>query len=529
MSTTTHLPIPDPVDVDRVATFVAEPVFDDLFETIVRPDDQARVEAIGSDSLQGLAFSPRSAPHRLRTALVAAGVIALLAAGLTAVVQTQSTPSRPGVRVTSWRPARAVPAASHPLPKNQTDEGWQLVDDLASSSWQQNTTGPPPGGITCPSATTCYALSESYASPRGGAPLLGVSLYVSGDLGQTWSVLPVPSGFKPTSELSCAAALNCFVAGLDVRTPVFLSTSDGGHQWTIAPLSGGGILRSLDCADASTCTGVMIPIADTLLSGTQGPARAAAPWSLVHTTDGGGTWDSYTLPARSQVTGLSCGSAESCVASGTDEGATSGLIPGFVLSTDDGGSHWRTGSAPDAFSFGGESQVSCSTATDCMAVGLTSIGNPNQCGSLPLSASPQAGNDSFCSSGPTEVSAIAVTKDGGMSWTSRPLPSDVPDPQLVAISCPSPTVCWLGGQEQVPIVIGNVHDDGSSVILGTYDGGATWQKVTFPVPSGAPNYYGQSYLSMGPISCPTTKACVAIGAVAQGSKTTPIYSYRAGG
>ena len=78
-------------------------------------------------------------------------------------------------------------------------------------------------------------------------------------------------------------------------------------------------------------------------------------------------------------------------------------------------------------------------------------------------------------------------------------------------------------------MIGNVHDEGSSVILGTDDGGETWQKVTFSVPPGAPNYYGQSFLSMGPISCPTTKACVAIGAVAQGSKTTPVYSYRAAG
>ncbi|MFZ0248460.1 MAG: hypothetical protein WAL61_00840 [Acidimicrobiales bacterium] len=113
-----------------------------------------------------------------------------------------------------------------------------------------------------------------------------------------------------------------------------------------------------------------------------------------------------------------------------------------------------------------------------------------------------------------------------MSWTARPLPSDVPDPQLVSISCASPTTCWLSGQEAVPIVIGNVHDGGSSVILGTNDEGATWQRVTFSVPSGAPNYYGQSYLSMGPIACPTTRACVAIGAVAQGSKSTPVYSYR---
>jgi hypothetical protein len=95
----------------------------------------------------------------------------------------------------------------------------------------------------------------------------------------------------------------------------------------------------------------------------------------------------------------------------------------------------------------------------------------------------------------------------------------------MSISCASSTVCWLAGQEAVPIQIGNTFDGGSSVILGTRDAGNTWQKVTFTVPPGAPNYYGQSYLSMGPISCPTTRACVAIGAVAQGAKSTPIYRY----
>jgi hypothetical protein len=336
-------------------------------------------------------------------------------------------------------------------------------------------------------------------------------------------------GRSGASELSCGTASDCFVGGLIGRTPMLLSTSDSGHQWTIAPLTSGGIVRFLDCADASTCIGVTIPMADTLLSGPQGPAPATAPWSLAWTTDGGGTWDSYTLPARSRVTGLSCGSVQSCVATGTDGTASAGLIPGFVLSTDDGGARWRTGTTPDGFSFGGESQISCSTATDCMAIGLTSVANTNQCGPPPQSV-PPGGIDSSCSSAPTQlVSAILVTQDGGMSWTSRPLPSDVPNPQLVAISCPSPTVCWLGGQEAVPIVIGNVHDEGSSVILGIGDAGETWQKVTFSVPSGAPNYYGQSYMSMGPISCPTPKACVAIGAVAQGSKSAPVYSYRAAG
>lgn len=62
------------------------------------------------------------------------------------------------------------------------------------------------------------------------------------------------------------------------------------------------------------------------------------------------------------------------------------------------------------------------------------------------------------------------------------------------------------------------------MLLGTTNGGTTWSKVTFSVPEGAPNYDGQSYLSMGLISCATANVCAALGAAAQGSPTTPVYS-----
>jgi len=45
------------------------------------------------------------------------------------------------------------------------------------------------------------------------------------------------------------------------------------------------------------------------------------------------------------------------------------------------------------------------------------------------------------------------------------------------------------------------------------------------VPSGAPNAYGQSYLSIGSISCPAANTCVALGAAAQSSPTAPVYSF----
>ena len=60
-----------------------------------------------------------------------------------------------------------------------------------------------------------------------------------------------------------------------------------------------------------------------------------------------------------------------------------------------------------------------------------------------------------------------------------------------ASRAPAPAERVFGfGTESVPQVIGNVHDDGSPVMVGTTDGGASWSKATFAIPSDAPNYFG---------------------------------------
>jgi hypothetical protein len=69
---------------------------------------------------------------------------------------------------------------------------------------------------------------------------------------------------------------------------------------------------------------------------------------------------------------------------------------------------------------------------------------------------------------------------------------------------------------------------GSGVLLGTNDGEATWMKMTFHILPGAPEDIGaDAYMSVGQISCPSTTECVALGVVDQGSRFTPVYSYRA--
>ena len=464
-----------------VALSKAYETFDSGEMTEPAKDDCGRTHA--DSSLTG---RPRRV-LRKRVLLVGATVI-LVATGL--VVAETHTSSTPG-RITPWHAAR--PIASAGVSQNSPhSKGWQLVDDLVSTGWQQNTVGPPPGYLDCPAVTSCFALSGAYASAKGGSPLLSESLYVSSDLGQSWSVLPMPTDFDPSTRLSCPTAMSCYVGGTIARKSVFLSTSNAGHQWTIQSFGLPGYLTRLSCAGGTSCTGV--ESSDSMASANLIPVGKHPSTSIVRTSDGGETWTSVPLPAQDRrATALSCSTPLDCVVAGSQAGPQSPSAsenPGFVLTTHDGGAHWTEGHMPSNFSWAFNAVVSCSTASTCMAAGVTTIPNPNQCIG-PDETNPPGSN--WCGTGATTlVTAIAVTTDGGSTWQIRPLPSDIPNPQLTTLSCANARVCWLGGQQAVPQVFSyvqngslvTVHDDGSPVMVGTLDGGSTWEKATFTVPAG---------------------------------------------
>jgi photosystem II stability/assembly factor-like uncharacterized protein len=544
----------DPVDMGEVESFSTHPLFDELFATIVSGTlDESTLSALATLAVvcpveeisppDAVRHSGR-AWHRPRPKflLVAFALVALVA--LLAVTLSVGHGGGGVIRSTTpWRAARVLSSGGSVAPPGGASGSWQLVDDLVSSGWQQNTTGPPPGQLTCPTTTACYALAGAYASPDANAPLLAESLYLSTDLGQAWSVLPMPSGFSPTTPLSCPGALVCSVGGVIGGSstamavtfggrPVYLTTTDGGHQWTENPFTEGEELISLTCVTADACDAVAAPSSDAALL--NGSATHQPPMeSFVRTTDAGVHWTALAFVPTDNVETVSCTTELTCVAVGYDQTLTSesgSSIPGFAMSTNDGGIRWQQGRLPANFGFAYPSGVpalalSCVDARTCMALGTRSAPNPDQCVGTGPDAHPPTGATG-CSSGPTMlVSGVVTTSDGGATWQLRPLPSDVPIPEMSAVSCASADICWLPGTEAVPQVIGNVHDGGSAVILGTADGGSAWAKVKFTVPPGAANPYGQSYMDVGAISCPTADACLALGISPQGSKTTPVYRY----
>jgi hypothetical protein len=434
---------------------------------------------------------------------------------------------------------------------------WRLADDVLSGTWSQYTHGPPRGSLTCPTTSVCYVMSGHYNTPYAGAPLLGVSVYASSDGGQTWAAHSMPDGFAPTSQIACGSASNCAAGGIHNGQPVFAATNDGGETWALDPLpSGVGHLDTLSCPSQNFCAG--------LAGHSKDLSNGTTDATFLFTTTGGKKFTDEPLVSGDSMQSLSCSSDQDCTAIGSSDalGGPNNFAAGVSARTTDGGATWFPGTVPDGLGVGG-SALSCPDAEHCWMTGLIAIPsqNPPQCAgttfpgdgvtTTPTTSvqSPavaavaqaesaatakeyqkEAGSADFgCNAPgwPLFIGAVASTSDGGLSWTPDSMPADVPQPVFEGLSCPTDSQCWVTGSDVVPRQVGTTYDGGQPILLGTTDGGATWSDVTFSVPEGAPDDYGQSYLSLGEIACPSAGSCVALGDVAQSTPTSPVYSFAA--
>ncbi|MGC2484983.1 MAG: hypothetical protein WA359_01900 [Acidimicrobiales bacterium] len=496
-------------------------------------------------------------------------VVLLVAAALIAAVIGLRGGGQGGPLRTSWQSGSTYPATA--TNSAHAVGTWKLLDDVLSGKWQQNTSGPPPGYASCPTISTCYVLSGHWNSVMAGAKLLSESLYVTYDRGTTWLDLPIPQGFDPTSSLACADASDCAAGGTYNGQPVLLLTVDGGHSFTLEPLpSGVGEIFNLSCPTSLSCAG---------LAGSITQESAPSNVTFISTGDGGSSFVDYPIRTNDSMQDLSCSSPLDCTAAGTVLAQGDGST-GVTATTTDGGRTWTGGSLPSGFELQGgtSAQLSCADSLHCSLIGLIAIPNISSAECPTILPPPTSGSSTItrpqspevqaisnyealvataaeaneksygsvtCVSGPTMlVSDVASTTNGGLTWTPEMLPSDVPQPQLSGISCPTSNECWIAGSDAAPQVVpssagGSVSsctfDDpgsttfcavnsGSSVLLGTTDGGATWSRVVFSIPSGVPNFDGQSFLSISSISCPSATVCGALGDAAQSSRSAPFYS-----
>jgi hypothetical protein len=388
----------------------------------------------------------------------------------------------------------------------------------SAASWTQQFTPGPTGatswqfnGVSCQSDSECMAVG-SYTDQSFDNHVLTEQRQ-----GSSWAVV---SGVEPegatSSELnaiSCPTATNCTAVGdyVNGSNEVPLAEHwDGSGYWALdsTPVPPGAAtseLTAVSCPSANACIAV----------GTYSDSTDGSGEQLFAATLHGFDWTLLTpsVPAgavQSELNGISCLSATDCVAVGDySEGTgTSTLAETW------NGSSWTIQSTPNYSAYSGLSGVSCTSATACTAVG---------------------------------PGAMAV-RWNGTTWSqqtfAKPQQGTIPD--LFKVSCTSATTCTAVGQhyiqgvgntaaeiwngtswkfEQVNVgssydtayladvscsypatctAVGTYHDpvDGNRALVETV--AVQWQIQTTPVPSGA---VGDSIQD---VSCTSANACMAV-------------------
>jgi hypothetical protein len=450
----------------------------------------------------------RRVSFALGVAIIGA-VTAVLIAGV-----LQGPPALTSPVTTAWQQARPLPAAGNGVPASAA--GWRLTSYLVSRGWQENTAGPEPGVLTCPTASTCYVEGDSATSSSGPADMN--SLYVSTDAARSWSVLPVPAGVTFTSPLACLTATNCTAGGLYYGSqPVYLTTASGGHSWTVRPLPAGvGQVMNLDCVSVTTCRGLASVSGKALSPG----FSFMADMQFVVTSDGGRHFTVAPFPKGESVQSVSCPTAYHCVAVGVYDKLDSGMAPnldhGVLLTSDDGGLRWRQRDWPADFGPGPTPEVTCTDARHCAMIGFVEHNGTvtDQLGGV------TSGRDAV------QYNVIGFSADGGATWTTSTFPRTIPYPSIDVLTCTTNETCFAAGGDLIAQRIGNAYNAQSAMVAITNDAGRTWQRVSFAVPASVPGgMQGDSFMDIGQIECPDAHACTAIGVSDQGSTSTPIYTY----
>jgi photosystem II stability/assembly factor-like uncharacterized protein len=239
----------------------------------------------------------------------------------------------------------------------------------------------------------------------------------------------------------------------------------GGGSNNAAKIAGTGTqprwALAVDSEQPWQVRGSANPGSYSLVCPTQSDCYATSPSSITNTEpsgvvevskDGGNSWhSSLVASAGSDLSGLTCPSAQTCMVTGQD--LASDNLGVTMFTTNDGGATW-THQAIAGGSLG-SSLLSCSSATQCVAT--TSEPGPGGLG---------------------EQDVAIVTSDGGVHWVTVPFPGTF---RPYALGCTPGGACVAVGQSPSNyIIVGGASIHGSGTALFSDDGGLTWQKGQIP-------------------------------------------------
>ena len=321
----------------------------------------------------------------------------------------------------------------------------------------------------------------------------------------SWTVEALDAAFIP-ADISCASATACVAVGRDDSGAAAAVRQGAG--WHVVPLAGAGALDAVDCTSATRCVAYGRASSAFVFDGTVWTATATpgAP------------------PADADRFAIGCATATLCFAVGGNS-YLQPPRPAYIERWN--GTGWSDAPVTGAtVSDAGFEDVSCTTATECLAVGTYQDGSTTKLlaerwdGSawtlladppLPAGATIGPGADVVidCGGARSCIAATTATIGGaptpvavrwnGSGWEATALaaPAHAGAARVVDVSCASATSCVLVGDQTVGLAA--TRDQ-----FAQRWNGATWAAVASPLPSPG----NQTPASVVPqLSCPTTTFC----------------------
>jgi hypothetical protein len=404
------------------------------------------------------------------------------------------------------------------------------------SFWQVKAAAVPDGatsaslyGVSCKSSASCISAGYDYTSASADAQPLAESWN-----GTVWSVLPTMPGLPGAAmtlvdRVSCGLHTACLVIGYSVDSSGAtqpLAESWDGSSWSILPTVDpiGDIysyFTGVSCTSLAACTAVGDSQTATGANLTLAERWNGSVWKLQHTLDPVAT-------TQATLNGVSCLSPTDCIAVGSYATAQGS----FTLAESLTGTTWAVLATPDVPGTADDvlNSVSCLSFTDCIAVGyyegssgtaslaeawdgsswtIMTTTDPASAiyGDVLTSVSCTSASDCMAVgdySDDAGTFALAEVWAGG-SWAITPTsdPVNAVDDYLYGVSCTLPTSCVAVGSTEGPsntLSLAETWDGSSWALMTTTDVPGAWQDVL-----------------MG-VSCTSSTDCTAVGSYAEKSR-----------
>ncbi len=249
--------------------------------------------------------------------------------------------------------------------------GFALADTWNGRAWTPVQLPGPGGadaslsGVSCKSAASCVAVGSSVS----GGPAVPLAEIWDG---KRWTQTrpPASGGGLTISDLgavSCASPARCVAVSVSEGPPVAVIESWNGRVWSMRKGTGlpgdlGAVLAGASCPSAGDCVAVGFSMF----------AMATAGLSMIWN---GTSWQVPSVPlpdggtSGSHLDGVSCAAVNRCVAVGAIESYPTGTSTAAAVTWN--GRAWTATRvpAPGKNKTSIFADVTCPTATDCVAVG----------------------------------------------------------------------------------------------------------------------------------------------------------------